>query len=184
MIWYMLCVCARESIAGIHGIHGSHLLLLWIYASPVHPMHRGGRPAPWTPDMSAGWHVLRCTGYVLLIMMSQRAHMPVPVMMHGHGGHRGCPLAYATYRTSSHPVELWATSWIRGPISCLSSWGDVLDPSTGGSHHGSMDPSGDAVLGMVMSYVTMRICTTCIVMGSGSCPVHHYVGCVVLSSIP
>ena len=60
--------------------------------------------------------------------MSQRAHMPVPVMMHGHGGHRGCPLAYATYRTSSHPIELWATSWIRGPISCLSSWGDVLDP--------------------------------------------------------
>ena len=57
--------------------------------------------------------------------------MPVPVMMHGHGGHRGCPLAYATYRTSSHPVELWTTSWVRGPISGLSSWGDVLDPSTG-----------------------------------------------------
>ena len=49
-------------------------------------------------------------------------------MMHGHGGLRGCPLAYDTYRTSRHPVELWTTSWVRGPISGLSSWGDVLDP--------------------------------------------------------
>ena len=52
--------------------------------------------------------------------------MDVSVMVHGHGGLRGCPLAYATYRTCRHPVELETTSWVRGPISCLSSWGDVM----------------------------------------------------------
>ena len=54
----------------------------------------------------------------------------VPVVIHSHGGLRGCPLAYDTYRTCRHLRELWTTSWIHGPISCLSSWGDVLGHSS------------------------------------------------------
>ena len=82
------------------------------------------------PRCHAGWHVLRCTRSCTRCSaprhMSQRAHMYVPVVLHSHGGLTGGPLAYGTYRTCRHLRELWTTSWIHGPISCLSSWGDVL----------------------------------------------------------
>ena len=56
--------------------------------------------------------------------------MYVSVVLHHHGGLSGCPLASGIYRTWRHPVELWITSWIHGPISGLSSWGDVLGHSS------------------------------------------------------
>ena len=60
--------------------------------------------------------------------MSHMAHMYVSVMVHCLGGLSDCPLAYATYRTWRHLLELWThlgsellevMSWATHPIGLL-----------------------------------------------------------------
>ena len=54
-----------------------------------------------------------------------------------------------------------AVDHIMGPRTHLVSelWEVMWYHSSGGPHHGSMDPSADVLLEMVMSYVAMVVCT-------------------------
>ena len=47
-----------------------------------------------------------------------------------------------------------------------------------------MDPSGDVILQMVMSYGALVVCTACIVMGSCTLVPYSTTWSMVLSSIP
>ena len=50
------------------------------------------------------------TTYHLLAVPDAEVSMYVSVVVHAMAGYSGCPLAYATYKTYRHPIELCATS--------------------------------------------------------------------------
>ena len=85
--------------------------------------------------------------------------MCVSVVVHHHGGLQWLPFGVChiqDIQTSHRAVD-----HIMSPRTHLVSelWEVMWYHSSGGPHHGSMDPSADAVLEMVMSYVAMVVCT-------------------------